>query len=104
MSNAGVVRVGTEDILLEVAQAEDGKPGNKHNRYSGDTQPAKNYWMTRQISCLLTIDEGNPDKVTEGQHETEAIVDDIDRGENSRLHPQSVEDVNTLRNGDDDCM
>jgi len=55
-----------------------------------------------EVAGLNRVGEGHPDEVAEGQHEAEAVVDDVDRGQDGGLHPQRVKDVDSLGDGDDE--
>lgn len=57
--------------------------------------------MDGQVPRLQTVDEGQPDQVTERKHKAEAVGGDVDGGEDGRLHVQRVQDVGGLEERDE---
>lgn len=54
--------------------------------------------MSGQVSCLLAVDKGDPDKISKRQHEAKAVIDDVDCCENCGLHEYAIDNVNCLHN------
>lgn len=53
-----------------------------------------------QIACLQGIDEGQPDQITKGEHETETIGGDVHGRQDGGFHVESIEDVQCLEGSD----
>lgn len=84
------LRVGaTEDIIACEIDGEDdeGAQGAELDRVDG------------QIARLQGVDEGQPDQVAEGEHETETVRGDVHGREDGWLVPERVEDVDPLEDG-----
>jgi hypothetical protein len=69
---------------------------------AGDAGDAEVDGVDGQVAGLETVDEWQPGKVAKGKHEAEAVGGDVHGGENGRLHPQCVGDVEGLEGDDQD--
>ena len=101
--DSGVFGVCAEAVLFVVDAAEDVVAQALDSEDREHVGGAQDYGVHAEVASLDRVREGHPDEVAEGQHEAEAVVDDVDGGEDGRLHPQGVEDIDSLGDGDDNC-
>lgn len=102
MSNSRVIGICSESILLVVCGSEDVVANTLHRQYTSNTGETKMDREDGQVSTLQAVDKRQPDHITEGEHEPEAIVNDVYCGEDRRFHVQSIEDVESLEGGNEE--
>ena len=98
--DARILRVGAETILLVVDGTEDVVANALNGKNGDNTLEAEVDRVNGKVASLQTVCKRNPNKVTERQHHTEAVSDQINGGKDRGLHVQGIEGVDGLRNSD----
>ena len=90
VGDARVGRVSAEAVLLVVGGAEDVVAGAEDGEDDGAAPGAEVDGVDGEVARLEGVDEGEPDEVTEGEHEAEAIGRDVDGGQDGWFHVEGV--------------
>jgi hypothetical protein len=99
---AGVLGVCAESVLLVVDGAEDVVSNGLNCQDCDNAAEAEVDRIHGQITCLDTVCEGNPDQIAKRKHHSESISNEIDGGQDSRLHVECIKRVDGLSSGDQD--
>jgi hypothetical protein len=100
--DAGVLRVGAEAVLFVVHGAEDVVAETLDGENGNNALDAEVDGVHRKVTRLDGVCEGHPYEITERQHHTEAVLDDVHGGQNGGFHEQRIERVHCLGNGNQD--
>mmetsp|Transcript_22790 Transcript_22790/g.67155 ORF Transcript_22790/g.67155 Transcript_22790/m.67155 type:complete len:263 (-) Transcript_22790:137-925(-) len=97
----GAVRVGAEDVLLQVGAAEDGV-AQALERYHANEGPGRQLGVVRhEESRLQAVGEGHPAQVPKREHEAKAVRGDVHGREDGLFKVERVPDVEALEGRDD---
>jgi len=100
MRDFRIIGVIAESVLLAVGCTEDVHTSNLQKNNQDANPPRKTSIIVHEVTSLKGVVHRNPSKITETQHEAEAVSGDVHSGENSRFRPVRVDNIVEMEDAD----